>query len=69
MQFKNIGRIRGLTVFNGVSMCFSNCPYENYWGECKISHRPYPANARCTDPDELEPLEDEEYEDEDDLLC
>lgn len=50
-------------------MCFSNCPYEYWSGDCKLGHGPYPANAHCTDPHELESTEDEEFKDEDDFLC
>lgn len=69
MNFPNIGEAIDLTT-KGEGMCYSNCPYEYWSGECKISHRPYPANAHCNCSNEFEPLkEDEEYEDEDDLLC
>lgn len=46
-------------------MCYSNCPYEYWSGECKLSGRPYPRNAHCVDQYES----DEEDFDEDDIFC
>lgn len=34
-------------------MCYSNCPFENYLGECTLSSRKkYPPNAHCYLPPE-----------------
>jgi len=34
-------------------MCYSNCPYENYLGDCTLSSRKkYPPNAHCYLPPE-----------------
>jgi hypothetical protein len=44
-------------------LCYSNCPYEDWWGECLLAGKNlkhYPHTAHCSDEKEEEEEEEKE---------
>lgn len=41
------------------TMCFSNCPYEEWDGECRIQKKPKPHDAHCVEEENDESSEEE----------
>ena len=46
-------------------MCYSRCPYEDYWGECRwqnaLRRKPFPLDAHCVEDEEIDMEAEDDY--------